>query len=115
MNNDLYVIGESKPRKRFFVLDERIDGEGDSYGKSFFNKDEAIADAESEWRYLTDREKRDRHIIVGWIDDSIPDDVLGERSIIGNIDPEDWSAEDDENWFSNFSGYQIVYELAVKE
>lgn len=116
MKNDLYVHGDPKPRKRFFVLDERIDGEGDSFGMSFFNKEDAIAEAEREWRYLTAREKRDRRIFVGYIDDdSIPDDVLGERSIIGDIDPEDWDEDADENWFSGFSMFEIVFECMEDE
>ena len=84
MNNDLYVRGEPKPRKRYFVMDERKDGYGDSFGKSFFSKDEAIAEADAQWRYLTAREKRDRRIFVGYIDEAmIPDDVLGEEIITG--------------------------------
>ena len=28
MKDNLYIYGEPKPRKRFFVMDERTDGEG---------------------------------------------------------------------------------------
>lgn len=115
MKNDLYVYGEPRPRKRFFVMDERIDGEGERFGKSFFNKEEAIAEADSQWRYLTDREKRERRIFVGYIDESIPDDVLGERSIIGDIVPDELEEEMDEEWYSGFDGYVEIYECGVDE
>lgn len=111
MNNGLYVYGESKPRKRYFVADERIDGDGDRFCKSFFTKEEAIAEAESEWERLTERERRDRRIIVGYIDkNDVLDNALGERSIVGDIDPDDWDAAEDETWYSNFSLYEIVHE-----
>lgn len=115
MKNDLYIHGEPRHRKRFFVMDERTDGEGERSGKSFFNKEEAIAEADSQWRYLTDREKRERHIFVGYIDESIPDDVLGERSIIGDIDPEDWYEEMEEEWYLGFDGFVKIYECGVDE
>ena len=115
MKNDLYVYGEPCPRKRFFVMDERTDGEGERFGKSFFSKEEAIAEADSQWRYLTDCEKRERHIFVGYIDESIPDDVLGERSIIGDIDPEEWDEEMDDDWCFGFDGYVEIYECGVVE
>ena len=116
MDNELYVIGESKPRKRYFVLDEHRDGEGDSFGEAFFSLDDAIAEADRSWRYLTAREKKARHIIVGYIDPKfVPDNVLGERSIIGDADPDDWDAEADDTWCFNFSCYDTVYECADEE
>lgn len=117
MESNLYVHGDSKPRKRFFVMDEARNGDGDSFIKSFFSKDEAVADAVAQWNHLTAREKRDRRIFVGHIgEQSIPDDVLGERSIIGDVDLNDWDSEADENWPLNFSsGYTLVYECGDDE
>lgn len=111
MKNDLYIHGEPAPRRRYFIVDERTDGTGDSFGESFFTADEAIAAASAEWRYLTDREKSMRHIIVGYIDaNRIPDDVIGERSIIGDVDQKDYAAGNGENWYSNFSEYDVIFE-----
>lgn len=95
-------------------MDESADGVGDSFGKSFFTKDEAIAEAKLLWRNLSACEKQGRHVFVGYIDaESIPDNVLGERDIVGDIDPDNWSAEDDDNWFLNFSsGYEVLHECA---
>ena len=115
MKENLYIYGEPKPRKRFFVMDEPIDGNGDSFGVSFFSKDEAISEANAQWRYLTAKEKSKRRIFVGYIDESIPDDVLGERSIIGDIDPEDWGEEMEEEWYLGFDGYVEIYECGVDE
>lgn len=115
MKNELYIHGEPHPRKRFFVMDERTDGEGDRFGKSFFSKEEAIAEADFEWSHMTAREKRERRVYVGYIDESIPDNVLGDRSIIGDIDPNEWDEEMDDEWYLGFDGYVEIYECVVDE
>ncbi len=50
--------------KRYLVIDEHIKGYGDEYTKVFETEKEASRQAEFDWSYLTNSEKKDRHIYV---------------------------------------------------
>lgn len=53
-------------RVRYATIDEHLDGTRDQYTEDFKSASEAVDAAERDWGYLTDSEKRTRHICAVW-------------------------------------------------
>lgn len=61
--------------KKYFVIDERRDGNGDIFIEECFTLEQANDEALSQWSYLTKREKQERFIYVMFGSDYGDDDT----------------------------------------
>lgn len=74
------LLGLDSIERRYIVIDEPEDGNGDSFEEAFQTLKEANKNAEMHWNHLTGREKAKRHILVG---------------IVTKNDLEDYAFDDD--------------------
>lgn len=54
--------------RKYMVVDEVKDGCGDQFVEVYDDLDAANIAAENVWAHLTDTEKKNRHIYVGWVE-----------------------------------------------
>ncbi|MGN1154657.1 MAG: hypothetical protein ACI4TK_00610 [Agathobacter sp.] len=66
--------------KRYLVIDEKC---GDTFTKVFESEKEASDQARMDWNYLTDAEKKDRHIYVAEVTE---DDLYEDAFEDGKVD-----------------------------
>ena len=71
----------------YLVQDEPISGTGDYFEKAFRTLEEANDDAREQWHYLTDRERKQRHIWVFRVDREDLDQSIANEDL-----PIDWKA-----------------------
>lgn len=86
--------------RKYLVIDQ--EEHGDMWEDIFDTLDEANAAAESDWRYLTRNERKNRRIFVAHIEDT--EDYLNSSAFDedGSVDFHDWhSCDTEENYFDS--------------